>query len=61
MNDDQVKGRTRNTNGQVQDAIGKSMGDKSSRSKDKVQQVVGKTHAVYGDLKSDLQGLWVIF
>jgi uncharacterized protein YjbJ (UPF0337 family) len=61
MNDDQLKGPTSNTKSQVKDPVGRPVRDKSSESKDKVQKVVGKTHPGYGDLRSDLQRLWVIF
>ncbi len=61
MNDDQVKGRTSNTKAQLKVVVEKTVGEKSSESQDKVQKIVGKKHAVYGDLKSDLQRLWVVF
>ncbi len=61
MNDDQVKGRTSNISSQLKVVVDKTAGDSGTQRKDTVQQVVAKKNAGYGDLKSDLQRLWVVY
>lgn len=55
MNKDQVKGRITKTEGQVKEAAGKAVGNKSLEIKGKAKQVAGAAQAAYGDLKNDIE------
>jgi len=55
MNKDQVKGRVSKTKGEIKEAVGKAVGDKSLEIEGKVQKIAGKSQAAYGDLKSDIK------
>ncbi|BAN46462.1 CsbD family protein [Metapseudomonas resinovorans] len=54
MNEDQVKGRGKQVKGQVKEAAGKLIGNKTLENKGKVQDTAGKIQKHYGDLKDDL-------
>lgn len=55
MNDDQVKGVAKQVEGQVKEAVGSAIGDKTMETKGKIKNVEGKVQEAYGDLKSDLK------
>lgn len=55
MNKDQIKGRITKTEGQIKEAAGKAVGNKSLEIKGKAKKVVGEVQASYGDLKNDLK------
>jgi uncharacterized protein YjbJ (UPF0337 family) len=55
MNKDQVQGRIEEAKGKVKNAAGKAIGDKDLEHEGKIQSVVGKVQAKYGDLKSDIK------
>ena len=52
MNKDQVKGRGEEAKGKVKEAVGKATGNRTTRLRGAVEQVVGKTRAAYGDAKA---------
>ncbi len=51
MNKDQVKGRARQVEGNVQEAVGKAVGNPKHNVKGKLKRAAGKIQAAYGDLK----------
>ncbi len=55
MNKDQVKGRVEQAKGSVKEVAGKVVGNKNLEAEGKVDKVVGKTQAAYGDLKKDVK------
>lgn len=55
MNEDQIKGRVRETRGEIQNVAGKIVGDKKLERKGSIKKVSGKVQATYGDLKEDLK------
>ena len=55
MNHDQVKGRVKETAGKAKEVAGHVVGDKKLEEKGKMQKVLGKVQAGYGDLKHDLK------
>ena len=55
MNDDQIKGRIKETGGMIKEVTGKAVGNKSMETEGKVDQVVGKVQAGYGDLKESIK------
>lgn len=55
MNKDQVKGRAREAKGKLKEATGKLIGNKDMETDGKIENVVGKAQAKYGDLKNDLK------
>jgi uncharacterized protein YjbJ (UPF0337 family) len=56
MNKDQVKGRVNQAKGTIKEAAGKLVGNESMEAKGKVQKVVGKAQAKFGDVKKDVKG-----
>jgi uncharacterized protein YjbJ (UPF0337 family) len=57
VNKDQVKGRVREAQGTIKQAVGKLVGNQKLEAKGKVQKVVGRTQAKIGDLKSDVKSV----
>jgi len=55
VNKDQVKGRIEETKGKLKEIVRKATGHETTRLKGKVEQVVGKTRAMYGDAKEQLR------
>ena len=60
MNKDYAKVGTSKIKGSCKEVAGRAVGDKSQKSKGKVQKIAGKTRAANCDFKSDLQKLWMI-
>ena len=55
MNKDQVKGRIKEAGGKIKEATGKAVGNPSLERRGKLQKVVGKVQAAYGDIKADVK------
>lgn len=55
MNDDQIKGRIKETGGKIKEVTGKVVGNENLEEEGKVDQAVGKVQAGYGDLKEDIK------
>jgi uncharacterized protein YjbJ (UPF0337 family) len=53
MNKDQVKGRAKNAEGRLEEAVGEIVGDKKMERDGKIKTVVGKVRSRYGDFKSN--------
>lgn len=52
MNNDQVQGWIKEMTGRLRSGIGKAIGDRAITWKGRVEQVIGKTQASYGDAKA---------
>jgi uncharacterized protein YjbJ (UPF0337 family) len=55
MNKDQVKGRMNEAEGKIKEATGKLVGNEKLEAKGKVQKVLGKAQAKFGDVKKDVK------
>jgi uncharacterized protein YjbJ (UPF0337 family) len=55
MNKDQIAGTAKKVKGDVKEAVGKAIGDKTMENKGKVQNTVGTIQKGYGDVKQDLK------
>jgi uncharacterized protein YjbJ (UPF0337 family) len=55
MNKDQVKGRVKEAEGKIKEIAGKLVGNDSLEAKGKVQKVLGKAQAKFGDVKQDVK------
>jgi uncharacterized protein YjbJ (UPF0337 family) len=55
VNNDQVKGRVKETEGKAKQVAGNVVGNKKLEEKGKTQKDLGKVQAGYGDLKHDLK------
>jgi uncharacterized protein YjbJ (UPF0337 family) len=55
MNKDQIAGKAKQVKGDVKEAVGKVIGDKTMENKGKVQNTVGTIQKGYGDVKEDLK------
>ncbi|UXU89655.1 CsbD family protein [Burkholderia sp. S-53] len=55
MNRDQVRGRIAEAKGKMKEMVGRVMGNRSTRMQGKVEQVVGKTQASFGDAKEQFK------
>lgn len=55
VNKDQVKGRVNEAKGKVKEAAGKLVGNEKLEAKGKIQKVLGKAQAKYGDAKQDVR------
>lgn len=55
INKDQVKGRVKEAEGTIKEAAGKTVGNEKLEAKGKVQKVLGKAQAAFGDVKQDLK------
>ena len=54
MNKDQTEGRSKQAKGKDREVAGRVIGDGALEEKGRVEKVVGKIQAGYGDLKDDL-------
>jgi uncharacterized protein YjbJ (UPF0337 family) len=57
MNKDQVKGRVDEAEGKVKEMAGKLVGNEKLEAKGRIQQVVGKAQAKFGDVKKAVKDL----
>lgn len=55
MNNDQIKGRVKETEGKAKQVVGHVTGDRKLEEKGRMQKDVGKEQAVHGDVKHDLK------
>jgi uncharacterized protein YjbJ (UPF0337 family) len=55
VNKDQIKGRTKEVEGKINEVVGKVVGDKKLEVKGKVQQIGGEAQAKLGDVRQDLK------
>ncbi len=55
MNKDQVKGRVKEAEGKIKEVTGKLVGNETLEAKGKVQRVLGKAQAKFGDVKQDVK------
>jgi uncharacterized protein YjbJ (UPF0337 family) len=55
MNKDQVEGRVKEAEGKIKEVAGKLVGNDSLEAKGKVQKVLGKAQAKFGDVKQDVK------
>lgn len=55
MDKDQVKGRAKQTEGELEESAGKIVGDKEMERSGKLKKVIGKVQSRYGDIKSDIK------
>ncbi|WP_175947153.1 CsbD family protein [Burkholderia pyrrocinia] len=55
MNRDQVRGRIAEAKGKLKVMVGKVIGNRSTRMHGKIEQVVGKTQASFGDVKEQFK------
>ena len=55
MNKDQIKGRVKEVEGNIKEVAGKLVGNEALEAKGKVQKIVGKAQAKFGDVKQDLK------
>jgi uncharacterized protein YjbJ (UPF0337 family) len=55
MNKDQVKGRAKETEGKINEVVGKVVDDKELQAKGKAQEVIGATRAKFGDIKQEVK------
>jgi uncharacterized protein YjbJ (UPF0337 family) len=55
MNKDQIKGRIKEAEGNINETAGKVTGKESLEQKGKLQKVAGKAQAGFGDIKNDLK------
>ena len=54
-NKDQVKGRIKEAEGKVKEVAGKLVGNEKLEAKGKIQKVLGKAQAKFGDVKQDMK------
>ncbi|MFM0290897.1 CsbD family protein [Paraburkholderia megapolitana] len=55
MNNDQMQGWIKEMTGRLRSGIGKAIGDRTVTWKGRVEQVIGKTQASYGDARARLK------
>ena len=55
INKDQVKGRVKEVEGKIKEAAGKLVGNEKLEAKGKVQKILGKAQAKFGDVKKDVK------
>jgi uncharacterized protein YjbJ (UPF0337 family) len=55
MNKDQVKGRVKEAEGKVKEVAGKLVGNEKMEAKGKVEKVLGRAQAKFGDVKQDVK------
>ena len=55
INKDQVKGRVKEAEGKIKEAAGKLVGNEKLEAKGKVQKILGKAQAKFGDVKQDIK------
>ena len=54
-NKDQVRGRVKEAQGKVKEVAGKLVGNEKLEAKGKIQTVLGKAQAKFGDVKQDMK------
>ena len=54
-NKDQVKGRIKEAEGKVKEVAGKLVGNEKLEAKGKIQKILGKAQAKFGDVKQDMK------
>ena len=55
LNKDQTKGRAKEVAGKIKEVTGKLVGDEALEAKGKVQGIIGKAQARYGDVKQGVK------
>lgn len=55
MNKDQTEGRVKQAEGKIKEIAGKLVGNEKLEAKGKVQRVLGKAQAKFGDVKQDVK------
>ena len=55
INKEQVKGRVEEVKGKVKEVAGKLVGNERLEAEGKVQKIVGKAEAKFGDVKKDVK------
>jgi uncharacterized protein YjbJ (UPF0337 family) len=55
MNKDQVKGRVKEAEGKIKEVAGKLVGNEKMEAKGKVEKVLGRAQAKFGDVKQDVK------
>jgi uncharacterized protein YjbJ (UPF0337 family) len=55
VNKDQVEGRVKEAKGKIKEAAGKLVGNEKLQAKGKIQKVLGKAQAKFGDVKQDVK------
>lgn len=55
MNNDQIKGRMKKSEGKIKEVTGKALGNENLEAEGKVDQATGKAQASYGNLKEDIK------
>ena len=55
MNKDQVKGRVKEAQGKIKEVTGKLVGNEKMEAKGKVEKVLGRAQAKFGDVKQDVK------
>jgi uncharacterized protein YjbJ (UPF0337 family) len=55
MNKDQTKGRAKEVTGKIKEVAGKLVGSPTLQAKGKVQGIIGKAQARYGDVKQGVK------
>ena len=54
-NKDQVKGRVKESEGNIKELTGKLVGNETLEAKGKVQKTLGQAQAKFGDVKQDMK------
>ena len=54
-NKDQVRGRVKEAQGKIKEVAGKLVGNEKLETKGKIQKVLGKAQARFGDVKQDMK------
>lgn len=54
MNKDQVKGRLKQSKGEIKKGAGKALGNKSLEAEGRIDKASGKAQSTYGDLKNTI-------
>lgn len=55
MNKDQTEGRVKQAEGKIKEVAGKLVGNDTLEAKGKIERVLGKAQAKYGDVKQDVK------
>lgn len=57
MNDDQIKGKTREITGAVKEGVGDASGDESLRGEGKAEKNTGKAQGAFGKVKETVKDI----
>lgn len=57
INKDQVKGRVKEAEGKIKEVAGKLVGNETLEAKGKVQKILGRAQAKFGDVKQDVKAI----